>query len=551
MNISNMIAGRFFPTKTNRKHIAVIFAVDILIYLIVSLFVLIKHPSFDNELTARTIILQTILIFGIVMFCRIIAGIYKIRWSCESYAAYGLLIASDVISFGIVCVAEHLLYYMDRIEVITVFLIIVINFLGALLVRMIYKGINNASLKTIVDIPFSPPDISELEINEVEKALRSGWITTGPRTKKLEKTLADYVGVPKCVCLNSQTACGEMSLRILGIGPGDEVITCAYTYTATASVVEHVGAKLVLVDCSMTGNSVELDYIALEKAITEKTKAIIPIDLAGIPCDYDRIYEIVNRKKELFHANNDIQRAMGRIAVIADAAHALGASYHNQMVGAIADFTNFSFHAVKNFTTGEGGAMTWKHIDGIEDEDVYKRAQLYSLHGQSKDALAKTQKGGWEYDIVGPWYKCNMTDIAAAIGLAQFERYPGLLAKRRKIIEKYDKAFKPLGIETLSHYDDTHISSGHLYLTRVPGITAEQRNEIIIKMAERKVTCNVHYKPLPMMTAYKNLGFDIKDYPNAYNRFANEITLPLYTALTDKEVDFIIRQYTEVVKEYI
>lgn len=398
-------------------------------------------------------------------------------------------------------------------------------------------------------IPFSPPDISELEISEVANALRSGWITTGPRTKKLESKISDWIGTDKCVCLNSQTACAEMTLRILGIGENDEVITTAYTYTASASVVKHVGAKLVLVDIQK--DSFEMDYEALENAITKKTKAIIPVDLAGIPCDYDKIFEIVNRKKNLFRPANAIQAALGRIAVCADTAHAFGASRKGVMAGNIADFSSFSFHAVKNFTTAEGGVLTWKTIPGIDNDEIYHKLQLLSLHGQSKDALAKTQLGAWEYDIVGTWYKCNMTDVAAAIGLKQFERYPEMLKRRKEIIKKYDSALKPLGVESLNHYSESYSSSGHLYITRIPGITAEQRNEIITKMAKREIACNVHYKPLPMHTAYKNLGFDIADYPNAYNHFANEITLPLHTCLTDEMVDFVIHNYTDIIKEYV
>ena len=400
-----------------------------------------------------------------------------------------------------------------------------------------------------MQIPFSPPDMTENEISEVAQALRSGWITTGPRTKQFEKNIASYVGTERCVCLNSQTACAELSLRILGIGAGDEVITTAYTYTASASVVCHVGAKVVMVDCQK--DSLEMDYDALEAAITEKTKAIIPVDLGGIPCDYNRIFEIVERKKAIYKPANEIQEKLGRVAVVADAAHAFGADWHGQMVGSIADFTNFSFHAVKNFTTAEGGAMTWKHIDGIDDEAIYKKAQLLSLHGQSKDALAKTQLGAWEYDIVGTWYKCNMTDVVAAIGLAQFERYPGMLERRKDIIGKYDAAFKPLGVEVLEHYTDDYTSSGHLYITRVPGATDEQRREIIIKMAEAGVACNVHYKPLPMHTAYKELGFDIKDYPNAYAHYVNEITLPLHTCLTDEEVVYVTETYKTILGGYI
>ncbi len=397
-------------------------------------------------------------------------------------------------------------------------------------------------------IPFSPPDISELEIAEVSEALRSGWITTGPRTKQLEKNIAEWVGTEKSVCLNSQTACAEMALHVMGIGVGDEVITCAYTYTASASVIAHVGAKIVLVDTQK--DSLEMDYDALEAAINENTKAIIPVDLAGIPCDYDRIFEIAERKKHLFKPKNEIQSALGRVAIMADTAHAFGAKWHGKMIGSVADFSSFSFHAVKNLTTAEGGALTWRTIPGISNEDIYKKLQLLSLHGQSKDALAKTKLGSWEYDIVGTYYKCNMTDVVAGIGLKQFERYPDMLKRRKEIIEKYDIALKPLGIETLDHYTDEWESSGHLYLTRIPNITLEQRNEIIIKMAERGVACNVHYKPLPMHTAYKNLGFDIKDYPNAYDHFANEITLPLHTCLTDEDVEYVCEMLKEVMKEY-
>lgn len=398
-------------------------------------------------------------------------------------------------------------------------------------------------------VPFSPPDITELEIEQVVEALKSGWITTGPKTKALEQKIADFCGTDKAVCLNSQTACAEMALRVLGIGPGDEVIVPAYTYTATASVVCHVGAKLVMVD--IQPDSLEMDYDQLEAAITENTKVIIPVDLAGIPCDYDRIFSIVEKKRELFTPSNDIQRAMGRISVNADAAHAFGASWHGKRVGSIADFTAFSFHAVKNLTTAEGGALTWRDIPGIDNEAIYKQIQLLSLHGQSKDALAKTQLGAWEYDIVGPWYKCNMTDVAAAMGLAQMQRYDALLSRRKDIIQRYDAAFKPLGVQVLKHYTEDYQSSGHLYITRIPGITSDQRNEIIIRMAEQGIACNVHYKPLPMMTAYKNLGFDVADYPNAYRYFANEITLPLHTCLTDEMVSYVIEHYTRIVKAYL
>lgn len=399
------------------------------------------------------------------------------------------------------------------------------------------------------NIGFSPPDITDLEIEEVSKALKSGWITTGPRTKQLEKNIAEWVGTKKCVCLNSQTACAEMALRVLGIGEGDEVVTTAYTYTASASVIDHVGAKIVMVDCEP--DSFDINYEQLENAITDKTKAIIPVDIGGKPCDYNRLYEIVEKKKALFVPNNGIQKALGRIAICADCAHSFGAIRGGVMAGNLADFSSFSFHAVKNFTTAEGGALTWKSIPGIDDEDIYHQLQLLSLHGQSKDALAKTQLGAWEYDIVGTWYKCNMTDVVAAIGLKQFERYPALLVERKAINETYDAVLMPLGIDVIPHYTDEYESTGHLYLTRIPGITPEQRNEIIIKMAEQGVACNVHYKPLPMHTAYKKFGFDIKDYPNAYNRYANLISLPNHTLMEKEDVEYVIEKFRDVVKEYI
>lgn len=403
-------------------------------------------------------------------------------------------------------------------------------------------------------IPFSPPDLTDAEIEEVASALKSGWITTGPKTKALEKEVAEFCNTDKAVCLSSQTSCAEIALRLLGIGEGDEVIVPAYTYTATAEVVCHVGARLIFIDSQP--DSLEMDYNAVEKAITPNTKVIIPVDLGGVPCDYDRIFSIVEKKKELFTPSNDIQSKFGRIIVCADTAHAFGSSWHGKPIGSVADFSSFSFHAVKNFTTAEGGALTWKHRDDIDGDELYKTAQLLSLHGQSKDALSKNQLGSWEYDIVGPWYKCNMTDIHAAIGLAQMVRYPALLKRRREIIEKYDRAFKPLGVHTLTHFTNEHISSGHLYITRIfkkngEPVSDGERREIIIKMAERGIVTNVHFKPLPMMTAYKNLGFDIKDYPNAYAQYANEITLPLFSRLTDEEVDYIIDTYTDVIKEYI
>lgn len=398
-------------------------------------------------------------------------------------------------------------------------------------------------------ISFSPPDISEREIAEVVDTLKSGWITTGPKTKRFEREIAEYCNVNKAVCLNSQTACAEMALRVLGIGEGDEVITTAYTYTATAAVVCHVGAKLVLVDTQT--DSLEPDYDAIEKAINERTKAIIPVDLGGVPCDYDRIFNIVNAKKSLFRPANRIQEAIGRVVVLADTAHAFGAVYKDKKVGSIADFSAFSFHAVKNLTTAEGGALTWRTINGIDDEEIYKTLQLLSLHGQNKDALAKTKFGAWEYDVVAPWYKCNMTDIMAALGLAQLSRYDGMLARRKAIIERYDSALKPLGVKVLPHFTGDHKSSGHLYITEIPNVTYEQRGEIINRMAEREIACNVHYKPLPLLTAYKNLGFDIKDYPNAYDHFAHEITLPLHTCLTDEEADYVISNFAGILREYL
>ncbi len=401
----------------------------------------------------------------------------------------------------------------------------------------------------MVNIPFSPPDITEAEINEVCEALRSGWITTGPRTKEFERRLAEYCSTQKVACLNSATAALELNLRVLGIGKGDEVIVPAYTYTASASAAIHVGAKVIFIDSK--SDSFEMDYELMEAAITEKTKAIIPVDLAGIICDYDRIFAAVENKKHLFTPANDIQRAMGRIAVCADCAHALGATRNGINAGQIADFTSFSFHAVKNLTTAEGGAATWKTIDGIDDEELYKQYMLYSLHGQSKDALAKTKAGAWEYDIVGPWYKCNMTDITAAIGLKQLERYPSLMERRKEIIGKYNGMCDSLGITYLNHYGENHSSSGHLYITRIPGIAEETRNVIITEMAERGIACNVHYKPLPMMTAYKNLGWDIADFPNAHSFFKNEITLPLHTKLSDDDVKIVCENFSEVVKKYI
>lgn len=396
-------------------------------------------------------------------------------------------------------------------------------------------------------IPFSPPDIGEAEIQQVVEALRSGWITTGPKTKELERQVAQFCHTSRAACLNSATAALELTLHQLGIGPGDEVITCAYTYTASASVVCHVGAKLVLVDCQP--DSFEMDYDALENAITEKTKAIIPVDIAGRVCDYDRIFAIVEKKKSLFApSDNKIQQALGRVAVVADAAHAFGARWHGKMCGEIADFTAFSFHAVKNFTTAEGGAVVWRDLDGIDNEAIYKNYMLLSLHGQSKDALAKTQLGAWEYDIVITGYKCNMTDIMAGIGLAQMQRYPELLQRRREIIGRYDAVMDTLPVSVLRHYGEDFASSGHLYLVRLNGRDEQYRNDFIVKMAQQDVATNVHYKPLPMHIAYKALGFDIKDYPNAFHMYQNEITLPLHTLLTDEQVEYVLDSFVSVLK---
>lgn len=397
-----------------------------------------------------------------------------------------------------------------------------------------------------MNIPFSPPDITDEEIAEVVDTLKSGWITTGPKTKLFEKQIAEYCHTSKAVCLNSATACAEMALRVLGIGPGDEVITSAYTYTASASVICHVGAKVVLVDVQK--DSYEMDYEQLEERITENTKAIIPVDLAGVICDYEKIYEIVNRKKSLFQAKNDIQAKIGRIAVVADAAHAIGAEKNGKRCGEFADFTSFSFHAVKNLTTAEGGALVWKDIEGVDNEALYKQLMLLTLHGQSKDALAKSQLGAWEYDIVAPYFKCNMTDIMAALGLVQLKRYPAILQRRREIIGQYNDGLKDLPLTMLQHYGDDFASSGHLYLIRMTEKTREECNDIITKMAERGIATNVHYKPLPLLTAYKDLGFDIKDYPNAYKMFENAISLPLHTKLTDEEVAYVIENLRECIE---
>ena len=399
-----------------------------------------------------------------------------------------------------------------------------------------------------MNIPFSPPDISEEEIEEVISALKSGWITTGPKTKEFEKRITEYCGSDKTVCLSAATTALEMTLRVLGIGEGDEVIVPAYTYTASCSVIYHVGATPVMVD-SQTDRE-EMDYSKLSDAITEKTKVIIPVDIAGILCDYDKIYEIIESKKDLFEANNDLQEAFNRIIVVADSAHGFGAIRDNKKSGSIADFTCFSFHAVKNLTTAEGGAVTWRKHDGIDSEKLYKEYQIYSLHGQTKDALEKTQKGSWEYDILIPAYKCNMTDIQAGIGLAQLSRYDSMLKRRQEIVKRYDEGFKDSKVITPVHFTENSSSSAHLYLTRLKDLSLEERNEIIVKMEEAGISTNVHYKPLPLLTAYKNLGFDIADYPNAYHLFENELSLPIYSTLTDEEVDYIVENLLDILKEY-
>ena len=407
--------------------------------------------------------------------------------------------------------------------------------------------INLYEVMSIKKIPFSPPDITESEVNLVSEALRSGWITTGPKTKEFERLIALCCQTEQAVCLNSATACMELILRVLGVGPGDEVITSAYTYTATASVTCHVGAKVVMVDTAP--DSFEMNYDKLADAITERTKVVLPVDLAGVVCDYDKIFAAVESKKHLFSPANDIQKAYGRVIVLADAAHAFGAKWHGKMCGEIADFTSFSFHAVKNLTTAEGGALTWRNHDGVDNESLYKQFQLLSLHGQNKDALAKTRLGAWEYDIVAPYYKCNMTDVMAGIGLAQLKRYPEMLYRRRQIIERYNEGLKGCDVQVLDHFGDDYSSSGHLYLVRLLGEDVEYRNAVIERMAERGIACNVHYKPLPMMTAYKNLGFDIANYPNAYNQYHNEITLPLHTSLTDEDVEYVISNFVDIISQ--
>lgn len=403
--------------------------------------------------------------------------------------------------------------------------------------------LTDTKIKT--NIPFSPPDITDVEINNVVEVLKSGWITTGPKTKEFERQIAEYCNTNKAICLNSATACMEMALRLLGIGEGDEVITSAYTYTASASVIHHVGAKIVLVDTAK--DSFQMDYEKLEEAITERTKAIIPVDLAGVMCDYEKIFEVVNRKKDLFKANNELQEAIGRVVILADGAHSFGASQKGKMSGEVADFTSFSFHAVKNLTTAEGGALTWKSIDGVDDEEIYKRLNTLSLHGQTKDALAKTKIGSWEYDIVEPAYKCNMTDIMSAIGIGQLSRYEDLLNYRKAIIDRYDELLEDVeGVEVLKHYTDDNTSSGHLYLVRLIGKDEVFRNEVITKMAEVGIATNVHYKPLPLLTAYKNLGFKIEDYPNAFDMYKNEITLPLNTLISLEQVEYVVNQLKRV-----
>ena len=394
------------------------------------------------------------------------------------------------------------------------------------------------------NIPFSPPDITEAEISAVAEVLRSGWITTGPKTKLFEEKIAKYCHTERAVCLNSATACMELALRLFGIGEGDEVITSAYTYTASASVIHHVGAKIVLADTAP--GSYEIDYDNLENLITSKTKAIIPVDVAGVMCNYDKLFEIIEKKKDLFVPSGKYQNALGRILVLSDCAHGFGANRNGLMAGQAADFTSFSFHAVKNLTTAEGGALTWNSLNGISDDEIYKEFMLLSLHGQSKDALAKTKLGAWEYDIISPAYKCNMTDIMAAIGLVQLERYEEMLEKRKEIIEIYNKAMNELGVEYLNHYSNNASSSGHLYLVKLSGKSVEERNDFIIKMAEQGIFCNVHYKPLPMLTAYKNLGFDIKDFPNAYSQYSNEVSLPLNTKMSLEDALYVVEKMKEI-----
>lgn len=423
------------------------------------------------------------------------------------------------------------------------------------------------------NVPFSPPDMSEAEAKLAAEAIMSGWITTGPRTKEFERKISAYVGTQMTVCLNSATAAMELALRLIGVGPNDEVIVPAYTYTASASVTQHVGCKLVMVDSQV--DNVQMDYDKLADAITERTKVIVPVDLGGVVCDYDRIRDIVGKKKGLFHPNNELQKRMGQIIISGDCAHAFGSMWHGKMAGAIADFSSFSFHAVKNLTTAEGGALTWnlpfgdepvpalpkdgaRTLNGYRDvpykegetwnEFLYRLAQLFSLHGQNKDALAKTKLGAWEYDIIEPWYKCNMTDIMAAIGLAQFERYTGMLARRQEIVARYNEAFAGLGVAVLDHKGEDHCSSHHLYLVRLLGRSREEANSVIERMAERGIACNVHYKPLPMMTAYRALGFDIADFPNAYRLFENEVTLPLNTRMSDEDVEYVIENFVEIVR---
>ncbi len=397
-------------------------------------------------------------------------------------------------------------------------------------------------------IPFSPPDITDTEIQAVVAAMKSGWITTGPKTKLFEKRIAEYCGTPRAVCMNSATASLEMALRVLGVGPGDEVITSAYTYTASASVIDHVGAKIVLVD--VAADSFHMDSDRLAEAITERTKVVMPVDIGGVLCDYDRIFSAIERRKHLFRpGDNEVQRLFNRPIVLADAAHSFGARYHGMISGQVADFTCFSFHAVKNLTTAEGGAITWRELEGLNSDALYNRLMLYSLHGQSKDALAKTLPGSWEYDIVLPGWKCNMTDITAAIGLVQLSRFDGLMERRKEIIRMYDEALLPLGIERLNHIGEDFEGNGHLYLMRIPGISLDRRNEMITKMAERGVATNVHFKPLPLLSAYKKLGFNIIDYPNAYRQYANEITLPLHTLLEEEQIRYVIGTLKAVLED--
>ena len=502
----------------------------------------------------QSIIWLYALIGVLVLFA---AGFYKKPASHTGIIEVFVIISAISISTLIHIALPYLLagfqgYFLPRSVIGISFSLQILLITG---VRVAWKYVSDKEFSRMVrqglkkEISFSPPDITEKEIQEVTDAMRSGWITTGPRTKEFEKRIAEYCGVEKAVCLNSATAAMELTLRLLGVGPGDEVITSAYTYTATAAVIHHTGAKIVLVDTGR--DSFEMDPYELEEAITEKTKAILAVDIGGKICDYDSIYQAVEGKKELFKPASDLQKLFNRVVVIADSAHAFGARQQDKIAGQIADFTCFSFHAVKNLTTAEGGAVVWRNDRGIDNDELYKLYMLYSLHGQSKDALAKSQKGAWEYDIMYPAFKMNMTDILAGCGLMQLGRYDEMLKRRKDIVMKYDEAVKKLGLERLEHYGEGYASTGHLYLVRVPKISEEKRNQLIVEMAENGVTTNVHYKPLPMFTAYRNLGFDIENFPNAYKMYENEISLPLHTKLSDEDVEYILKTLKKALKKVL